>query len=156
MKESKFDSVVFMWFSFGLIVLATLMMFVPTFVAEGQTYNAVSGYFNSASGSYQGAWPSFLGYMLVLLGGLMTGILALPMVRPSYTVEKLVLILASILEVVGVVLIMTAVVWWCLINYGNTDYITHSGYNLQAGSYITTVLAFLAVTCNIRALFLDR
>jgi len=154
--KDKLDSVVFMWISFGLVILAVLMMFVPLFVAQGQTYNVVSGCFNSASGAYKGAWPTFVGFMLILVGGLMTGVLALPSIQPSYTGEKLVLVLASVLEVLGATLIMTSLLWWCLLNYDNLDYVTHSGYYLQAGSYIAMIFSVLAVSCNVRALLLDR
>ena len=146
--KDKLDSVVYMWISFGLIFLATLMMFVPTFVAQSQPYNIVT--------SFEFAWPSFIGYMLILVGGLATGVLALPTVQPSYGGEKLVLLISSVLEVIGVTLVMLAVVWWCLLNYGNADYVTHSGYYLHAGSYITASLSALAIACNVRALILDR
>ena len=156
MNNNKLDSVVFMWISFGLTLLAVLMMFVPAFIAEGQTYNAISGFFNSESGTYKGAWPAFIGYMLILAGGLATGVLALPTIQPSYGAEKLTLLIASVLEAIGIFLVMMCVVWWCLLNYGNVDYVTHSGYHLHAGSYICGSLSILAILCNIRALFLDR
>ena len=146
--KDRLDSVVYMWISFGLIFLAVLMMFVPTFQAEGQTYNIVT--------SFEHCWPSFIGYMLILVGGIMTAILALPNVQPSYDGEKLFLIVASALEVVGVALVMTCVLWWSILSYGKPEYITHSGYFIHAGSYITMSLSALAVACNVRALWLDK
>ena len=146
--KDRLDSVAYMWISFGLIFLATLMMFVPTFKAEGQTYNIVS--------SFQYCWPSFIGYMLILVGGLMTAVLALPTVQPSYGGEKLILILASVLEFIGAALVMTCVLWFAVLRYGKPEYITHAGSLIHAGSYITPSLSALAICCNCRALWLDK
>ena len=153
--KDRLDSVVYMWISFGLILIAVLVMFVPLYAAEGQVFSATNngGFFGNAV--HEGAWPSFIGYMLILVGGLATGVLALPMIEPSYQLEKLVLIIASALEFLGVGLVMTSVVWYCILN-GQPELITHSGYYLMAGSYITLSFATLAICCNARAIFLDR
>ena len=154
MRE-KFDSVVYMWISFGLIVVAVLMMFVPLYTAEGVVFSAThnGGFFGNAL--HEGAWPSFIGYMLILVGGIITGVLALPFIQPSYQGEKLVLIAASAIECIGIALVMTCVVWYCLLN-GHPELITHAGYTVHAGSYITTGLTILAVACNTRAILLDK
>lgn len=153
--KDKLDSVVYMWISFGLIVVAVLMMFVPLYTAEGVVFSAThnGGFFGNAL--HEGAWPSFIGYMLILVGGLITGVLALPFVEPSYEGEKLVLVVASILEFIGAALVMTCVVWYCLLN-GQPELITHSGYYIQAGSYITMSFSVLAIACNVRAIILDK
>ena len=153
MKNNKLDSVVFMWIGFALAILAVLMMFVPVYKIEGQIYNAVNGFF----GSYTevGSWPTFVGYMLILVGGLLTAYVALPFFEPSYSGEKLLLIIASVLEAVGIALVMCAVVWYCLLN-GQPELITHSGYYPLAGAYITGSLSLLAIACNAYALHLDR
>ena len=155
MKHDRFDSVVFMWISFALVVIAVLMMFVPLYSAEGQIFSAThnGGFFGNAL--HQGAWPSFIGYMLILVGGIMTAVLGLPMSQPSYEGEKLTLIIASALEFLGIALVMTCVVWYCLIN-GQPELITHSGYTVLAGSYITSGLTVLAILCNVRAILLDK
>jgi len=155
MKHERFDSVVFMWISFALVVIAVLMMFVPLYSIEGQVLSATvnGGFFGNAL--HQGAWPSFIGYMLILAGGIITAILGLPFSQPSYEGEKLILIIASALECLGIALVMTCVVWYCLLN-GQPELITHSGYYVQAGSYITSGLALLAIVCNVRAILLDK
>lgn len=148
MKESRFDSVFYMWSSFGLAVAATLMMFVPTLVIESQPYNIVS--------AFENVWPSFIGYMLILLGGIITGVIALPFIQISFKLEKIVLIISTSLYCLGMALVMLCVVWYCLSVYGNADYIYHAGYYVQAGGYITAVLTVLAMCSNVRALLLDR
>ena len=155
MKKSRLDSVACMWISFGLIVVAVLMMFVPLYTIEGQVLSATvnGGFFGNYS--HDGAWPAFLGYMLILGGGLMTAVLAMPFVQPSYFVEKLILIFASALEFIGVALVVTVVVWYCLIN-GQPELITHSGYALHAGGYITAVFTVLAIFYNVKAIVIDK
>ena len=154
-KESRFDSVVYMWIAFGITIAATLMMFVPQYMIEGQIMSATvnGGFFGNSL--HEGAWPSFIGYMAILLGGIITGVLALPFVRVSYKMECFILLCASALELIGIALISMAVVWYCFIN-GQPKLITHAGYVLQAGAYIADVLALLAIICNVRAILLDK
>ena len=153
MKNNRFDSVIMMWISFALAIIAVLMMFVPVYKIEGQVYNAINGFFGSTTEN--GSWPTFVGYMLILVGALLVGFLALPFFEPSYGAEKLLLIVASILELVGIALVMCAVIWWCLLN-GKAELITHKNYIPLAGAYITGGLSLLSIFSNFYAIKLDK
>lgn len=155
MKNNRLSSVVFMWIGFASAIIATLMMFVPLYSIGGQIHTVIvnGGFFGNVSEN--GAWPTFIGFMLILIGGLLTGFLALPSIQPTYSFEKLLLIISSILEIVGIVLVMCCVIWWCLLN-GQPSLISHYGYYPKAGSYVASGLALVTVACNLYAIKLDK
>ena len=99
----KLSSVFYMWVGLGFGLLAVLMMFVPFVKMSGDILAAKSLFFGNEV--YGGAWPSFVGFMFILVGALMMGIMALPMIQPSSQTEKIVLISAGVLLLVGGILV---------------------------------------------------
>lgn len=108
MKEIKkfftetLSSVWYMGFAVVFGLIAMFMMFAPNFYFSGKVYSGVETFFPNI---FNGAWPAFLGYMLVTLGFVATGLMALPIVKPSAKVEKVVLIGSIICELVGLFLV---------------------------------------------------
>ena len=114
MKEIKkfftetLSSVWYMGFAFLFGLIAMLMMFAPAFYntcVGFRPYAATEVFFDAAGGLVKGAWPAFLGYMLVTLGFVATGIIALPIIRPSAKLEKVILIGSVICEFAGLILV---------------------------------------------------
>ena len=151
----RLSSVRFMAFSVVLGLLSLLMMFVPLFKAGGTVYNATTGFFDSGSGiaGTNGAWPAFVGFMLILVSTAAVFIISLP-IKISFGVEKLVLIGGSILDLIGLVLIMLITVEWCGIN--NWIMSPSNGAWLYPGSYLASFFALLAVCCNVQAYRLEK
>ena len=146
----KLSSVFYMWFGLGLGVLAVLMMFVPFASYDSGTTIAARHLFWGV-GQSGGAWPAFVGYMLILLGALMTGLLALPFIQPTIKAEKIVLISSIALILVGVILVGLITVEYSLLGgtfYSNLDY-------FLAGFYLTIFFSLGAIAMNVIALVLD-
>ena len=152
----KLNSVWFMGFSVVLGLLATLMMVVPLFKAGGTVYNCNNAFFDSGSGllGYKGAWPSFIGFMLIVVTTIAVFIISLPVVNISFKTEKIVLIGGSVLEVIGLILIMLITVFWNGFNGWNYD--MGNGINLYVGSYLAAGFSLLAVCCNVIAYRYDK
>lgn len=144
------SSVFYMWVGLGLGVLSVLMMFVPFAVYDGGTVIAARHMFWTV-GESGGAWPAFVGYMLILLGALMMGVMAMPFIQPTIGAEKIVLISSSALILIGAVLVGLISVEYPLL--GGTFY-SHLDY-FHAGFYLTMVFACGAIAMDVVALVLD-
>lgn len=144
------SSVFYMWIGLGLGLLSVLMMFVPFAVYDGGTIIAARHMFWSL-GESGGAWPAFVGYMLILVGALMTGVMALPFIQPTIKAEKIVLISSAIAIFVGAILVGLVTVEYPLL--GGTFY-AHLDY-FHAGFYLTMIFAIGAIAMDVIALVLD-
>lgn len=144
------SSVFYMWVGLGLGVLSVLMMFVPFAVYDGGTIIAARHMFWSL-GESGGAWPAFVGYMLILLGALMMGVMAMPFIQPTIKAEKIVLISSIAAILIGAVLVGLITVEYPLLGgtfYSNLDY-------FHVGFYLTMVFAIGAIVMDVIALVLD-
>ena len=146
----KLSSVFYMWVGLGLGVLAVLMMLVPFARYDGVSTIAARHMFWSV-GESGGAWPAFMGYMFILAGALMTGVMALPFIQPSIKAEKIVLISSAALIFVGAILVGLISVEYPLL--GGTFY-THLDY-FHVGFYLTMVFSAGAIAMDVVALVLD-
>ena len=144
------SSVFYMWVGLGLGVLSVLMMFVPFAVYDGGTVIAARHMFWGL-GESGGAWPAFVGYMLILAGAIMMGVMALPFIQPTITAEKIVLISSGALILIGAILVGLISVEYPLM--GGTFY-SHLDY-FHAGFYLTMVFAAGAIAMDVVALVLD-
>lgn len=144
------SSVFYMWVGLGLGVLSVLMMFVPFAVYDGG-YVIPARYLFWASGVSGGAWPAFVGYMLILVGALMMGVMALPFIQPTIKAEKIVLISSAAAILIGLILVGLISVEYPLL--GGTFY-SHLDY-FHAGFYLTLVFGLGAIAMDVIALVLD-
>mgnify|MGYP003292534946 CR=1 FL=1 len=156
MKE-KLSSVFYMWVAFACGVLAVLFMFAPVMTNEYTTYvNATQLFWNDSidyTPSVYGAWPSFVGYMLILVGAIASGVVALPIIQPSAKVEKIVLISSIACMVVGLVAVGLLQVIYSGFNSGVMFGIDRLTY--LWGWYVTMSLGVIAVAMDCVALKLD-
>ena len=144
------SSVFYMWLGLGLGVLSVLMMFVPFAVYDGGTIIAARHMFWGL-GESGGAWPAFAGYMLILVGALMMGVMALPFIQPTIKAEKIVLISSAAAILIGLILVGLISVEYPLL--GGTFY-SHLDY-FHAGFYLTMVFGLGAIAMDVIALVLD-
>ena len=156
--KDNMSSVVFMWIGFGLAVVAVLMMFVP-----GIEYLHISAskdiFFNVAGGdthaNLHGAWPVFMGYMLLVLGGLILAVLGLPFInKDGGKAEKIALLSAGIALLAGTVLVFLTKVIYVGIQ-GNDLVGSKDAYTQLAGPYVAGALGALAFICDGVAFYLD-
>lgn len=146
----KLSSVFYMWIGFAAGILAVLMMFLPCLAFNsGNTIVSAKDLF-WGEGTAGGAWPAFVGYMLILFGSLITGILALPFIQPTVKAEKIVLISSAICLLAGAVLVGLIKVEY----FANNGYYRYFSY-YAAGYFITLSLAAITFICDIIALMLD-
>lgn len=146
----KLSSVFYMIIGLVLGLLAVLMELVPFASYDSGTVVAARHLFWGI-GTEGGAWPAFVGYMLILLGSLMMGFMALPFIQPSIKTEKIVLISAAALILVGLILACLITVEYPSLGgtyYGIFDY-------FLAGFYLTIVFSLGAIAMDIIALRLD-
>ena len=144
------SSVFYMWVGLGLGVLSVLMMFIPFASFDGGTIIAARHMFWGI-GQSGGAWPAFVGYMLILVGALMMGVMALPFIQPTIKAEKIVLISSAIAILVGMILVGLITVEYSLL--GGTFY-SHLDY-FHVGFYLTMVFGLGAIAMDVIALVLD-
>ncbi len=144
------SSVFYMWVGLGLGILSVFMMFVPFAVYDGGTVIAARHMFWGL-GESGGAWPAFVGYMLILVGALMMGVMALPFIQPTIKAEKIVLIFSIGAILVGLILVGLISVEYPLL--GGTFY-NHLDY-FHAGFYLTIVFGLGAIAMDVIALVLD-
>lgn len=144
----KLSSVFYMWVGLGFGLLAVLMMFVPVAQLAGSIVSSKELFFGNEV--YGGAWPSFVGYMFILVGALMMGIMALPMIQPSAQTEKIVLISAGALLLVGGVLVGLIHVFYEA-NGGFAPYLD----NYCAGYFLALSFTGIALAMDVIALVLD-
>ena len=138
-----------MWVGLGFGLLAVFMMFVPVASLAGGYIVSAKELFWS-DGLSGGAWPSFVGYMLILVGALMMGVMALPMVQPSTQTEKIVLISAGALIIIGGALVCLIYVFYSA-NNGFYSYLD----SYKAGYFLTLSFAAVAIAADAIALALD-
>jgi hypothetical protein len=153
----KLSSVFYMWFGFGSAIVSVLAMFLPFLIVNNDIRQATYFFFDGPLGLSLGAWPSFVGFMLILVAGLALGVMALPFLVPSAKLEKIVLISAVALLVVGIVLVSLTGVLYEYLNtavIGNPTDVFIFEYN-QAGYYISLIGAALASASGVVALVLD-
>ncbi|MGM9874132.1 MAG: hypothetical protein ACI31G_04405 [Bacilli bacterium] len=152
MKKS-ISSVGLMWIGLLFSALAILMMFIPSLsMMNGKIYNASQIFFNSADGFINGSWPTFVGYMLIVVALIEVFIIALPPVEISIKVEKIVLISAVCLTIVGAVIVMLTQLWFSLTN-GMID--SFSKLTTLPGPYLTLAFSIVASVLNVLALRKD-
>ena len=144
----KLSSVFYMWVGLGFGLLAVLMMFVPVAQLAGSIVSSKEMFFGNEV--YGGAWPSFVGYMFILVGALMMGVMALPMIQPSSQTEKIVLISAGALLLVGGVLVGLIHVLYEA-NNGFAPYLD----NYCAGYFLALSFTAVAIAMDVIALVLD-
>ncbi len=149
-KMKKLTSVFYMYFGAGCAIFAVLMMFTPFLKVDGSVVNATKVFWNSGANTISGAWMSFVGFMLVLISGLVLFVLALPFSQPSAKVEKIVLISSLALLVIGLILVGGIALF-----YGSMNPVEVSSIVLYPGYYLFLVAAVLAIACNLMALVLD-
>lgn len=102
--KKQLSSVFYMWMGFAFAIIAVLSMFLPFITVDTDTVAIKSFFFNDNAGLVKGAWPCFMGYMFILVGGLAMGVMGLSIIQPSAKVEKIVLISAGALILVGTIL----------------------------------------------------
>ena len=148
-KLSDLSSVFYMWVGFALGIIAVFMMFVPMAVYDGGFIISAKTMF-FGDGYNGGAWLSFVGYMLILAASIGVAVLALPVVSPSSKVEKIVLISAIGLVLIGMVLVALIQAFYKMNNgaYQNFEYF-HSGF------YLTIFFSLAAIAMDVVALVLD-
>ena len=135
---------------FYLFILAVFMMFVPFANYDGGTIVAARHLF-WGMGQSGGAWLSFVGYMFILVGSIMMGVMALPVIQPSIKTEKIVLISSGAIILVGALLVgLTTVEYSAL---GGTLY-DHLEY-FMPGFYLSLFFALVAAGMDVIALVLD-
>lgn len=154
--KDSLSSVVFMWIGVGLAIIATLMMFVPGIQGGSIASSAAIFWGPVTAGVYSqavnvGAWPAFVGYMLILLGGLILAVLALPFVQPSAKAEKITCIVSGICLLAGAVLVFLTTTIFVSLNGLDAKL-----YTQLAGPYIAGSLALLALGCDVAVIILDR
>ncbi len=145
----KLSSIFYLWLGFGLSLLTLLMINVPIASYDGGFTLAPKSMF-FGDGYYGGAWLAFVGYMLVLVGGLISMVIALPFVQPTYKLERVLLIVAASLTFVGLILVALITVEYKMANgqYMNLDY-------LHVGWYLSMVFGLGAMAMELIALKLD-
>ena len=146
----KLSSVFYMWIGLALGVIAVLMMFIPFAVYDGGTVIAARHMFWGL-GTEGGAWPAFVGYMLILVGAIAMGVMALPFIQPTIKAEKIVLISSGSLILLGTILACLVTVLYPLM--GGTYYANFNYFH--AGFYLTLVFGLGAVAMDVIALVLD-
>jgi len=153
----KLSSVVFFWIAFGVACLAILGMFLPAldlshvYFGQRGIVNSTVLFFIQGPDRVDGAGAFiFVGYMLAVVGAIITMILALPITRASIKTEKTWIIVSCICFIVGGLLILfTKPIFfgWCGIPLNQL-----SSY---AGPYIAGTLALIAAALDIIGLKLD-
>lgn len=103
--KGKLNSVMFLWIGFGLAIVTMIMIAIPAIEIPILGIKNSAEIFWDQSPGMKGNWPLFVGYLAILLGGLMMGFTALSFVQPSALVEKIILIAAGVLFVLGIVLL---------------------------------------------------
>ncbi len=151
-QKETLNSVVFMWISFAFAILAILMMFVPCLSINAVPHSAQEIFFQGPIGDEAGIWPSFIGYMLIAVGALFTGITGLPFFQPNKGKEMLFILGSAACFVAGIILVMLMKVEYCSLN---DKMATINSYHLLAGPYLTLAFAAISTICNVFVAKLD-
>ena len=159
--QTQVSSVVFMWFSVVLSLIALLMMFVPQIHYFGRDYAATYNnlFFNGkiSSGSIYsiGAWPSFVGYILIAIAVVVIFVLALPTFQPSFETEKIMLFGGIGLNTLGSLLVWFTLIWYAIAQ-GETNFLGNWDYcYMQPGVYIAGSLSLLSALSCFKAYRID-
>ncbi len=150
--KDKISSVVFLWIGAGLALIAMLMIPAPA-LSYGTVLSSGALFWNIDNSFDYGNWTMFVGYMLILVAGLMMAALAIPTFQPAAKVEKIILIIAGSMLVVGIILLCLFRVIFLAMN--GWLFTMANVYTPYAGPFIAAGLAFLALGCDITALALD-
>ena len=145
----RLSSVFYMWVGLGFGLLAVIMMFVPVASLSGGYIVAAKDLF-WGDGVNGGAWPSFVGFMLIFVGALAMGVMALPMIQPSTSTEKIVLISSGAAILVGGILVGLIYVFY---HANNGFYSFLDSYH--AGYFLALSFAAIAIVADVMALVLD-
>lgn len=148
--KEKLNSVVFLWIGLALAVVTMIMIAVPAIDFQG-VKNSAAVFWDTMG--MKGNWPLFVGYMAILVGGILMGVMALSFVQPSALVEKIILITAGVLLIVGIVLLSSSrEIFFALNEIPSSMY---KIYDPLPGPYIGAGLAGLALIADGVALALD-
>ena len=143
---SKLNSVVFMGIGSFLAIIAVLLMFAPGIQGLSEIVSSADVFFGQVGSVCfeNGAWPVFVGYMLILLGALIMGIIALPIVKISSKLEKAFLFTAIASLFVGAILVMCIVP----IVTGLAPANNPSWYANKPAPFVAGAFALLAAICG--------
>lgn len=147
---SKLSSTFYKWLAFGLGIIAVLAMFLPFMTDEYLADRNATSFFWDV-GSDKGAWPTFVGFMLILAGALVTGVLATPFVELSEKSEKIVSISAAVAMGIGVILVGFLQVMYAGFNGFKTGW-TLADFTYLAGFYISVIAGALATGASVVAI----
>lgn len=151
-QKVELSSEVFMWIAFGFGILSILMMFTPCLSIPGKSYSFANIFFVGDTINSVGVWPVFIGYMLIAVGILATGFMALPFIRPSRKTEMIVLLGSIVLFIVAALLIILANLEYVGLNHITKD---SGGYNILGGAIASFIFIILSAACNALAAKLD-
>ena len=152
--QEKLNSVIFMWIGVFIAIVAVLLMFAPGLVVSARTYSSAVLFWNRPGAAFpNGAWPVFVGYMLILVGALIMGIIALPIVTIQVKAEKICLISAISAIAIGAILIMC--IRPILVGCNPNSAALANLIDCKPAPYIAGVFALLAAGCGGAALAYD-
>jgi len=154
----KLSGVVFMWIAVGFGTIAVLFMFLPALLKTldlGGIYGVVDSTKLFFQPYDEGAgWPIFVGYMLLVVGVLLTIFIALPFFDHSYEKEKKVLLIAIICFVVGALIIFfTKPIYLGMKGKAAEQFYLNPSY---AGPYLAGAFGIVAAGLDIFALNIDK
>lgn len=151
--RKKLSSVFYMWFAFGLGIISVLVMFAPFMTNEYGDVTSANGFFWN-DGPTNGAWPVFVGFMLILVSAIASGVIALPFIQISEKLEKIILISSISAFVVGAIMIGLLPVMYSSLNGAKVGF-ELSDFTLLGGWYVSLITAVAAAVFNVIALKLD-
>lgn len=148
--KEKLNSVVFLWIGFGLVLLTMIFIAAPAIEHgfEG-VVNSAAIFWKRVPSWEHGNWPMFVGYMSILVGGILMGVMALSFVQPSALVEKVILLSAGVLLLLGIILVFCFKQTFFAVNGWE------SVRDVYWGPYVAASIACLALVCDGVALALD-
>lgn len=147
--REKLSSVVFLWIGFGLVLVTMVFIAFPAIEVEFEGIVTSADIFWRRVPVWVGNWPMFVGYMSILVGGILMGSMALSFVQPSALTEKIILLVAGGLLLLGVILVFCFKETFFAVNGWE------SVRDVYWGPYVAASIATLALACDGVALALD-
>jgi hypothetical protein len=147
--REKLSSVVFLWIGFGLVLVTMVFIAAPAIEVEFEGVVNSAAIFWRRVPVWVGNWPMFVGYMSILVGGILMGSMALSFVQPSALTEKIILLVAGGLLLLGVILVFCFKETFFAVNGWE------SVRDVYWGPYVAASIATLALACDGVALALD-
>lgn len=145
--KDKLNSVIFMSIGCVIAIIAVLLMFAPGLEIINGVYSSADFFWNKDGANLSvGAWPIFVGYMLMLVGGLILGAIALPVVKISSKLEKVLLIIAILALLIGSIGIMFIKEIALLMNSVPSS--MYSLYSTCAGPYVAGSFGLVSAICG--------